>query len=212
MRNLWRTFLEILFPQSELTAHVEELAINYDLRTLPEAEKVIDPWMHALFAYRNRFVRTIVWQTKYQANSTLIESVASLLSEEITALLEEKTLFTGNSWLLIPIPASNTHKKAKGFNQTELLCRAIMQKIPTSFSYEPSILNKTRETKLQTSVKDKKEREQNVEHSMTATSSVKGKNIILIDDVITTGSTLREAKRALKEVGAKEIFAFAIAH
>lgn len=212
MRKLWKAFLEIVFPPSELTAHIEALARNNNLRSLPEAEKTTEPWMNALFAYRDRSVRTLVWQTKYQANSALIEAVGSLLAEEIMHVLGEKNLFADGTWILVPIPASSAHKKEKGFNQTELLCREIMKNTPNSLVYKPNVLKKIKETKPQTSVKNRNEREQNVMDSMTALSEVEGKNVIVIDDVITTGSTIQEARRALKEGGAKEVLAFALAH
>ena len=72
---------------------------------------------------------------------------------------------------------------------------------------------KNRETKRQTTLK-RSERLSNVKNSFGVldAKNISGKNIIIIDDVVTTGATLREAKKVLIHAGARKVLCVAIAH
>ena len=87
---------------------------------------------------------------------------------------------------------------------------------------EKNVLIKNKETKHQAHIKNRSERLKNLIGSFTIKSSkqnakenisiIKGRNIILIDDITTTGATLNEAKKTLKQAGARKIIAFTVAH
>ena len=77
-----------------------------------------------------------------------------------------------------------------------------------------NILEKIKESPSQTSVKNRAERLENLKGCFKAVNldNVRGANIILIDDVITTGATMSEAKKALENAGARQVLCFAMAH
>jgi predicted amidophosphoribosyltransferase len=82
-----------------------------------------------------------------------------------------------------------------------------------NFEVHFHVLSKIRETPHQAKLKNKTDRLKNLKGSFKANAGlVKGRNIILIDDVITTGTTMREAAKTLREAGAKKVIGFAIAH
>ncbi len=212
---LWKTLLDTFFPKERSIAEIEELFTSGKVEMLPLAPECPRAWMHALFHYKHSGVRLLVWQIKFKGNPILVRSIGSCLSEEIVAYFEEHSSFASKDWLLIPIPATALHKKEKGFNQTELLCRATMKYDTKNFvSYNPHVLQKIKQTKPQVELRNKSQRLKNLEgaYCVTLGAKIEGKNIILIDDVITTGSTLIEARRALRGAGAKEVVGFAIAH
>ena len=76
------------------------------------------------------------------------------------------------------------------------------------------ILQKNKDTATQHSIKNRRERLRNLQgmFEIKNTADIKGKNIVLIDDITTTHGTLLEAKRVLRANGAKKILGFTIAH
>ena len=112
--------------------------------------------------------------------------------------------------LLIPIPLHKVKQRSRGFNQSELIADAITE--VSSIEKDYSILIRHRYTRNQAAL-PMKERAENVKGAFSVVNNlkIKGKKIILVDDVITTGSTMLECIKTLKEAGAKEVVAFAAA-
>jgi predicted amidophosphoribosyltransferase len=83
-----------------------------------------------------------------------------------------------------------------------------------SFTFEPNVLYRHRYTESQTGMLNKKKRLQNIHgcFSMKHPEVIRDRNIILIDDIVTTGATVKEAARILKKAGAKKVLIFSMAH
>lgn len=107
------------------------------------------------------------------------------------------------------VPMSATEYKERGFNQTKLLAKDISRKTKIKCR---KLLKKTRKTKHQMSLKAK-ERATNLKDCFKPTEEIKGKKVLLVDDIKTTGTTLNECSKALRQAGAREIYCitFAIA-
>lgn len=143
--------------------------------------------------------RELVHAFKYRG----MQSVASFFGK----LMARKTLprlgaFSGAP--LIPVPLHPTKLRERGYNQ----CRSIADGF-ASFAGNPireDLIARTVNTGTQTAL-DHEERARNVRDAFTYTGemSLSGRPVILIDDVMTTGSTLSECARVLKEGGAGEI-------
>ena len=133
----------------------------------------------------------------------------------------------GNSSLLVPIPLHRSKLNQRGYNQAELIARKIIELDGnTNFTLEKNVLIKVTETKRQAHIKNRNERLRNLSGSFGIKNQrenqaeymeqneipLKGKNIILIDDITTTGATLTEAKKTLKNAGARKVIAFTVAH
>jgi len=105
--------------------------------------------------------------------------------------------------LVVPVPISRLHLQRRGFNQSELLAVPIAQSLGLPLK---NLLVRTRETPAQTEL-SREEREKNLLYVFKARNEkqIKGKNILLVDDVYTTGSTSRECTRALLEAGAQKV-------
>ena len=204
-----------MLPKKEHVQFLEIMAKNGALSTLTEAPILPRSYMQALFHYKDQKVRDLVWQIKYAGNSFLTEAVAKLLSEEIVSFFDDQSNFIDHNWLLVPIPTSKKHLKEKGFNQTENLAKAMMKHCDNKFiTYAPNLLQKIQETEAQVTIKNKSKRLENLKNTYGTFSNelITGRNIFVIDDVITTGSTMGEARRALRSAGAKQIICLAIAH
>lgn len=107
--------------------------------------------------------------------------------------------------MFVPVPIHKSRLKERGFNQSALLAEglAALSGVPCL-----DILSRDVKTKTQTSL-DKKGRLENIKGAFSCKDKkqIKGKAVILIDDVCTTGATLEECARVLKESGAREVLA-----
>lgn len=105
---------------------------------------------------------------------------------------------------IVPVPLHKSKKRRRGYNQSELLAQKISER--NNIPYDPALLLRVKETGTQTKLTHE-QRKKNVKGAFWASPHVKGLHILLIDDVITTGSTLSECARALKKAGAGSVFA-----
>jgi predicted amidophosphoribosyltransferase len=92
--------------------------------------------------YHDTLVRALIWEIKYRKNPEALSLAGAFLSERALALCEESLAQP----VLVPVPMHAARRKARGFNQTELLCEAIMKHSRGSFIYAPSALTRTRNT------------------------------------------------------------------
>jgi len=112
--------------------------------------------------------------------------------------------------LIVPIPLHHLKKAERGFNQSYYIAKGISSQ--TSIAVKANAIKRMRFTQSQTT-KTLKEREENVEGAFKVrkTENVKGKNILLVDDVMTTGATINECGKVLLEEGANRIYASTVA-
>jgi ComF family protein len=111
--------------------------------------------------------------------------------------------------LIAPVPLHPSRQRERGYNQSELLGRWISRE--TGLPMQPRALRRVRQTEHQARL-GAAERRQNVLGAFTAASAVcAGRRVLLIDDVLTTGTTLRECAAALLEAGAAEVMALTLA-
>lgn len=137
----------------------------------------------------------LIWRLKYKFS----RSLAGLLSEQLYALLLKKQLSilqTAENSVLVPVPSDFWRQRWRGFNQAELLARELSHR--TGIPYG-NILSRHRPIRSQAKSTGK-QRRQNLQNTMKLIGSLPDNclNIILVDDVATTGSTLREAWRVLR--------------
>jgi competence protein ComFC len=111
---------------------------------------------------------------------------------------------------VIPVPLHRRREKRRGFNQSAVLARRIAKL--RNISFLPGRLIKVRNAPAQTSL-EKAEREENVRdaYRVRRPARLRGITILLVDDVYTTGSTIRECSRVLIRAGVKEVRAVTVA-
>ncbi len=112
--------------------------------------------------------------------------------------------------LIIPIPLHWVRVLKRGYNQALILARPLSGKLGIPIA--PGALIRTRNTEPQAGLSAAK-RKENLKNSFRVKSAkrIKGKNILLIDDVITTGTTINEAAKTLRKAGAEKVCALALA-
>jgi len=142
-------------------------------------------------------VRKAIKAIKYRLVSDLAEECVSLIPD----------FSFPKRALLIPIPLHPKRFRDRGFNQAEVLGTILAKRL--NIAVRTDILRRTRATMPQAEIKEKKKRLENMKNSFVSREI--RENILLFDDVCTTGATLRNAAIALKQAGANHIWAITIA-
>lgn len=216
LSDLIKSLTGFLFPQNQKTTRLESLSPEELLEILPPARSLEQSGVMALFDYSHPLVKEIVWEIKYGGNRILSKKLGTILFDVIEAELVERGVFEKyHSVILLPMPISDKRRFERGWNQAELLAEAV-KKLDHSahYKYLPRQLVKIRHTESQTTTAHRRERLENLRGSMLLQHppAVLNQFVVLIDDVVTSGATFKEARRALKEVGVRYIFCIAIAH
>ncbi len=119
--------------------------------------------------------------------------------------------------IIIPVPIHKRKLKWRGFNQAEILANIVSQNITPGLeiAIRSDMLMRKKNTKAQMKIKMRKERLENLSGAFFVQSleqkNISEKRILLIDDIATTGATLFECAKTLKNFGAKKVFAVVIA-
>ncbi len=115
--------------------------------------------------------------------------------------------------IIISVPMYKKKKNQRGYNQSELIAKEIAKKTE-NIEYRNDILLKIKNTARQSSL-NKEQRKENIKNAYLIKSSNKeyilNKNILIFDDIYTTGSTANECAKMLKEAGAKDVGILTIA-
>lgn len=197
------------------------------LQEAPRAERESDQWVFPLYDYRHPPIKKALWLLKYKGRKRLAKIFAAAVYEKIIEEISELTILQNfTKPILVPIPLSPQRFRERGFNQAELICLEIL-KINERYSeqgeaiklfFTKNVLVKTKNTEHQAQIKDRRTRLKNMADSFEIKMNnqevdlIRGRNVILIDDITTTGATLNEAKKMLKKIGARKVVAFTVAH
>jgi predicted amidophosphoribosyltransferase len=236
------TILDIIFPIKCVFCGQNGVDLcEKCLKGARSAERESAKWIFPVFDYRDPVIKKSLWFLKYKGKRRLAKIFAEAIYEKMQEELSELILMENfNNTILIPIPLSPKRKRERGFNQAELICGELIKinketsitdvgipqrvgvgllqsRIPTpavTLTLDCDILLKPRETEHQARIKDRRERMKNIAGTFAVQNEekIKTRNIILVDDILTTGATLNEAKKILKKAGARKIIAFTVAH
>lgn len=216
MKKILNTILDILFPFSEKRKRIESLSAEELLQKCERAETCDDKNSYSIFSYETPLIRETVHFLKYKRNKKIASIFAEILYSELLEKLSEMKMFKNfDRPVLIPIPISKVKRRKRGFNQIELVLEEF-KKLDTQNFFEINFksLIKIKETKSQTEVRNRRRRMENIRNCFGVINEEKiaGRNIILIDDVLTTGATMREAKNVLLKSGARRVLCLTMAH
>jgi len=200
---LWRAFLNLIYP---VTCHIcgRKLAENKGL--CDSCLSKIETNLSGTAACRYEGVlKEVLRLFKYKNALSLLNAFSRLLAEFIDRNIDMK-----NIDLIIPVPLHPVKLRERGFNQARLLAQPIAKRYNVPISV--SNLIKVRYTKPQSFLnRTQRLRNLNGAFSVKKRASLKGKRILLIDDVYTTGTTVAKASYALKRAGAEDVKALTLA-
>ncbi|MFC1632633.1 ComF family protein [Patescibacteria group bacterium] len=156
---------------------------------------------YSLLDYSHPFVRKLCNALKHEG----VVELASLFSNDLAQLLHEQKIFVDT---VIPIPLSPQRLRERGYNQASLIAKPLAHLLCADLAED--ILLRTRNTKPQQNLK-KSERLTNLKGALSVARKVTNKNILLVDDVLTSGATLSYAANLLHNNGAKNIYGLSLA-
>ncbi|MFH1890233.1 MAG: ComF family protein [Candidatus Kuenenbacteria bacterium] len=161
---------------------------------------------------KDNFLRGIIGKYKYNLIKELCDPLAQILINKIILSKQHGHNFLlKNDFTVMPVPLHKRRLRWRGFNQSQLLA----EKIAVFFGLNTAsnVLVRKKYTKPQVKFKRKK-RIKNILNSFKINSGIqfdfKNTNVLLVDDVLTTGSTLNECARVLKEGGVKKVWAIVL--
>jgi ComF family protein len=157
--------------------------------------------------YDDPVLQNLIHYFKYKS----FKNLAPVLGEILIKYLELITHYSKlKTHIVVPIPLHKYRERERGFNQAKLLAEIIAKKFNLELK---DCLKRTKNTKPQSQLKDNEKRQSNVFNcfSIAGSDCLKGKKIILVDDVFTSGSTINEAVKILKSNGAKKIICLVVA-
>lgn len=166
-------------------------------------EKEFDEHMY-LYAY-DSIIRKLILKYKFQEKSYLYKIFVKNLKNN-----KKTYLFLKKYDIIIPVPISKKRLKERGYNQSSLLSKEISKDF--NIEYNDKCLLKHKHTESQSSL-NKELRTKNVEdvYSVKNQEKIINKKILLVDDIYTTGSTVNECSKVLRQAGAENIGILTIA-
>ncbi len=218
---MWKTFkqtiLDILWPKKCINCGKEGKYLCEDcfalidiLRDPPMRKLRYINGVHYATSYQDKLVKASIRLYKYNRIKGLSEIMTSLIIAHFQ--LSDNLALSSLDTIISPVPLHKSKLKARGFNQAEEIAKHLA--ISLNLLFVPDILIKTKKTPAQMSL-NKKERGKNVIGSFMVNpkkrEKIANKKIFLVDDVLTTGATLQECARILKQNNVSEVWGIVVA-
>ena len=204
-----RLVLDLLFPLSDRATLIEDAtlqSLGQYARPSVIAENIV-----ALLPYRKPLVRACITAAKFKDNEKARTLLAGVLSDYLNEWSATQTIHTDESLVLVPVPLSSARLKERGYNQVERVARLATKKLPYVF-LDTDLLIRTRDTLPQTALGGF-ERRRNVAGAFSLSELPDPRyTYIVLDDVATTGSTLRAAMEAFQLRDSPRVLGIALAH
>ncbi len=213
IRILFNKFLDFVFPEyceycNKMLSYPQKVlcksclntAVRKKLHIVDEEEigKINKIWYVGNYDTLNKFV--------LEAKLNYRKNVLVFFLQFIKSRIRNLDEIYSDVDIVIPVPIRKNKLRERGFNQAEIIGEILFEN-----KLQKNLISKIKETKEQKHL-SKEEREKNLKNcfKINDKEKIKNKKILLIDDVITTGSTLREISTLLLEKGSGEVYAFSL--
>jgi len=156
-----------------------------------------------IYDYQDEKIKAIIDEIKFGFNRRLVSCV-----------LKNFRFETGEKFdCLVPVPLHFYRENWRGFNQAEEMAKEIGKRMEIEVQ---NVLKRKKKTKQQSMILDREEREKNVrgvfEVKKEFKKLLKGKKVLLVDDVFTSGADMKECTKMLKKAGVMLVWGLALAH
>ena len=185
-------------PRIDNTQNQKRSRANLDIKE-SQITKFLAVWEF------NNAVQKVIHEIKFFGKKSFSKFVGRELAD---LMIQDKDCFGVD--LIIPVPLHKTRLRERGFNQSLLLSQVIFKL--TNIPVKEKVLKRIRHTRPQSKL-NVFERQQNVKDAFRVinSSAVKGKTVVLVDDVLTTGATMRACAESLESAGVAKVLALTAA-
>lgn len=212
LKNALIFLLQILYPkQCLICGKLEQDTICSKCYNTLKIEAKVEQYKNKtfnkhlyIFKYEGK-IRNLIIDYKFNDKPYLNELFAKIIlkNEKICRKIKKYDI-------IIPVPIHKKRKNERGYNQSELIAKKLAKNLNVELVTDSLIKQKNT---LPQSTLSKKQREENVKtvYKIQNKQKIENKKIILLDDIYTTGATVEECSKILKQNGAKEILVLTIA-
>ncbi len=205
LRAMFEAVLDTILPLRARSARTKARSAE-DIPLMPTMHELLRVSITTLMDYQNPAVEDLIRSLKYDGSGYGARLAATLLADYLREEIASHRSFSQKKILLVPVPLHKSRARERGFNQIELVLKALPKEFrvgPLSY-VEVGALERTRATKPQTRL-PRSERLSNVAGAFAVKdkSLVRGTHIFLMDDVTTTGATLANAATPLRRAEAE---------
>ena len=201
--------LNFIFPTEKIS--------EKNIRKILENRLIFQPKNFAIhfFPYQNILINKAITSLKFRNNVKVAKFFGEILYENLPEILMD--LEIKNNFfqpVIITVPISRKRKMKRGYNQSDLIIKHFMKLGGFNFcQWQKNNLIKIKDTKPQTIIHSRQDRIKNPLGSfkLKYPQKIENQNIILFDDVYTTGSTIKEAQKILNKAHPKKILIMTLA-
>lgn len=202
VRTLYAYIIEILFPPSRRAQKVRAIeALSVRIRQSALGMHTLT----TLLSYHEPTTKDAVQAAKFEHDASALTLLSNALDEYLIELATEHALTDGTRVIVTVVPLGKKRLRERGYNQVDVVLRGTRAVQQAFVDYQPEMLVRTHETQPQTSLTRTK-RARNVKGAFACTRDIPhGSHLLIIDDVVTTGATLRSAAAACKKAAKSSV-------
>ncbi len=184
---------------------INKKRIEHEFERDFQQSQIISGFTSLFIFEKDSILQEVIHKFKYNNQFHVGITFGKMFADKHSILIDEWTVD-----LIIPIPLHHLKKAERGYNQSNFFAKGITKR--SKIKLATNAVKRIRYTETQTGF-NKIERESNMANAFKVNKEklVEGKNILLVDDVITTGATIRECGKTLINSGANQVFAGSIA-
>ena len=205
IRQFLNNLLDLLFPKlcASCSIKIQKGFLCSDCYSSIEFIKSYQKNLISICRYKEP-IKTLIYQFKYGNRDYLADFFAELIEKHLRRIRLDLSHYD----YVIPVPLHKYKLKERGYNQAGLLAKILANYFQIPF--RDDIIFQTKYIPSQTTL-NKDKRLENKKESFKAKGSLENKRVILVDDVITTGSTINECSKALESTKVSEITVITLA-
>lgn len=210
---MFKKIIDILFPETCVLCNTSNSSLCEScILSLDTFYTTHNAWTHCIFSYTDPKVRSLIHSLKFRNIRSLRQKIASIAHESILSIKADSVTFPPGRITLLPVPKLQSHYLKLGSDALTDICKNIVNQNKELYSLDKhsiSRINKKAQVGL-----SRKERLTNMKDAFRVSPEHKlqDKTICIIDDVMTTGSTVRELRNVCLQAGAKNVYILVIAH
>ena len=152
-------------------------------------------------------LRDLIHLLKYDRVMPAAKVLGRMLAEAVTDLVPGFGTFPP---LVVPVPLHPNKLRQRGFNQSQAIAQAAAKVADVRLELAPELLSRKRETESQTGL-TRQQRVANLQGAFRSKDRIAGRDVLLVDDVFTTGTTASECARVLRRAGAGKVWVATVA-